>query len=99
MSRPAEMAQSDSARSMTKSGGEKTGPTRRARGSRAVQDKQEGVSAVGDLASLAREAERLREELAIERKRAEQLEATNATVAVRLTKAIASIKELLERRG
>lgn len=94
------MAQSGSARSMTKSGGEKTGPARRARGSRVVQDKQtETPSAGGDVSSLAREAERLREELAIERKRADQLEAANASVAARLGKAIASIRELLERRG
>lgn len=94
------MAQSDSARSMTKSGGEKSGPARRAGSSRATQGKQgEAMSVAGDTSSLAREAERLREELAIERKRAEQLEAVNASVAARLSKAIASIKELLERRG
>lgn len=93
------MAQSGSARSMTKSGGGK-GSARQAGSSRDTQDKQADSTGLGgDMSSLAREAERLREELAIERRRAEQLEAANATVAARLTKAIASIKELLERRG
>src|SRR5262245_36946797 len=99
MSRPAEMVQSGSARSMTKSGGGK-GSARQAGSSRGTRGKQaEATDAGSDMGSLAREAERLREELAIERKRAEQLEAANATVAARLNKAIASIKELLERRG
>ena len=99
MSGPAEMRQSDSARSMIKSGGGK-GPTRRAGRSRGSEDKQaEAESGAGDMSTLTKEAERLREELAIERERTQKLEATNATVTARLSKAIASIRQLLERQG
>lgn len=100
------MSQSGSARSMKKSGGDKTGQTRRAGRSRKVQDEQVGeqqaeaaAAPSPDITGLADEARRLREELEIERQRSEKLEATQASVATRLDKAIASIRQLLERQG
>jgi hypothetical protein len=93
------MRQSDSARSMTKSGGGKMGAARRAGRSRADQDKQGGAGGDDDVTRLAAEAERLREALASEQERARKLEAANATVVARLSKAIASIRQLLERQG
>ena len=95
------MRQSESARSMGKSGGEKMRSPRQARG-RAGGDTQaetQAEGAAGDAESLRREAERLREELAIERERTGRLETANITVASKLNAAIASIKQLLERRG
>lgn len=106
MSGPAEITQSGSARSMTKSGGDKTGQTKRAARSRKAQDETIGEQESGaetvlgaDLTHLAEEARRLREELAIERQRSEKLEAARVNVATRLDKAIASIRQLLERQG
>jgi len=55
--------------------------------------------ASGDVATLEHEAARLREELALERQRAERLEAANSKAVARLDIAIASIKSILERQG
>jgi hypothetical protein len=90
------MRQGESARSMGKSGGEKMRSPRPAR-ARAAGGKQAEMQ--GEAESLRREAERLREELAIERERTERLHEANISVAARLNAAIASIKQLLERRG
>jgi hypothetical protein len=51
------------------------------------------------MATLEHEAARLREELALERQRAERLEAANSKAVARLDIAIASIKSILERQG
>jgi Domain of unknown function (DUF4164) len=87
---------------MTKSGGGKMGATRRAGRSRGDPEKQGEAGATGgedDVARLAAEAERLREQLAIEQERTKKLETANTTVAARLNKAIATIRQLLERQG
>jgi NTP pyrophosphatase (non-canonical NTP hydrolase) len=94
------MSQSGGARDMIKSGGGKTGSRRRAGSSRGTEDNKieaEGVDA--DIARLRQEADELREALASEQQRTKRLEATNATVADRLNRAIASIRQLLERQG
>jgi chromosome segregation ATPase len=94
------MRQSDSARGMSKTGGAKKGSSRQAGSSRENRDQEtepEGVEA--DIARLRQEAEQLRKALASEQDRARQLEAAHTTVAERLGKAIASIKQLLERQG
>jgi hypothetical protein len=96
------MRQGESARSMGKSGGEKMRSPRpaRARAAGGKQAEMQGeTAAAGEAESLRREAERLREELAIERERTERLHKANISVAARLNAAIASIKQLLERRG
>jgi hypothetical protein len=100
MDRSATSRQSDSVLSMGESGGGKMRTVRR--GGRGHADKEAAGPAKreeDDIAALKREAERLREELAIERERTQKLEAANSSVASRLNKAIASIRQLLERQG
>jgi hypothetical protein len=84
---------------MIKSGGGKPEPSRQAGRSRGTGKNKQADSDTREITTLAEEAARLREELAIERKRSETLETTHASVAARLSKAIASIKQLLERQG
>jgi hypothetical protein len=91
------MRQSESARSMGKSGGEKMRTPRQGHSRAGKQTQAEAE--IGDAEGLRREAERLREELAVERQRTEKLEAATVTVASRLDAAIASIRQLLDRRG
>lgn len=90
MDRPATSRPSDSALRMGESGGEKMGKAGPAGPAKREKD---------DIAALKREAARLRKELKIEQERAQRLEDTNLTVTSRLSKAIASIRELLERQG
>lgn len=52
-----------------------------------------------DTATLKREAERLRNELANERERVKTLQDTNNRVAERLDTAIKSVKAILARQG
>ncbi len=95
------MRQSNGARSMAKSGGGKTGVRRQAgSGSRRSDNSNSEAKGVdADIARLRQEAEQLREALESEQQRTRQLEETHATVADRLQKAIASIRQLLERQG
>lgn len=86
------------------SGGGEMRTVRRTTGrSRAESAKQDKAKAkrpdAGDIATLERETERLKEELASERKRTAGLEAASSQVAARLDAAIASIKAFLERQG
>lgn len=67
------------------------GTRRKSKGTQAAQDR--------DVASLIREAERLRDELAQERKRVKSLEDANSSVAERLDVAIESVKTILARQG
>jgi hypothetical protein len=102
MDRPATSRQSDSVRGTGESGGGKMRTVRRGGRGHADKEKQAAGPAKreeDDIAALKREAVRLREELAIERERTQKLEAANFSVASRLNKAIASIRQLLERQG
>jgi hypothetical protein len=76
---------------------------RRTGRSRAESTKQAKAGAktqeAGDIATLERETERLKEELASEKQRSAGLEAASTQVAARLDAAIASIKAFLERQG
>lgn len=85
---------------MSRSGGEKSEAERQAKRSAAGgKSKAKAAPKSSDIATLERETERLREELASERRRAEKLEDANHRVAARLDEAIESVKAILARQG
>ncbi len=84
------MAKSDGDK-MQAAGQKRAGTSERRRGSSAAPDR--------DKATLQREAERLRDELANEKERVKTLQDTNNRVAERLDAAIESMKAILSRQG
>lgn len=86
---------------MGKSGGDKMramGQGRSADGERKGGKGQPELTA-SELASLERETERLKAELASERERVKSLEDVNGRVAKRLDAAIESVRAILGREG